>query len=99
SATGSGTTADAINCLKYVKLMKDRGVNIVATSNSWGGGGFSQALFDAIEAHLQRGILFIAAAGNAASDNDTKPFYPAAYYLPNTISVAAPPPTHSPASL
>ena len=40
-ATGSGTTADAIDCLEYVKLMKDRGVNIVATSNSWGGGGFS----------------------------------------------------------
>src|SRR2546422_8231930 len=91
SATGSGSTADAIDCLEYVKLMKDRGVNIVATSNSWGGGGFSQALFDAIEAHLHRGILFIAAAGNAnpGSNNDTKPFYPAAYYLPNVISVAA----------
>src|SRR5205809_637069 len=91
SATGSGSTADAIDCLEYVKLMKDRGVNIVATSNSWGGGGFSQALFDAIEAHLHRGILFIAAAGNAnpGSNNDTKPFYPAAYYLPNVIAVAA----------
>ncbi|OLB00745.1 MAG: hypothetical protein AUH09_03020 [Candidatus Rokubacteria bacterium 13_2_20CM_70_12] len=91
SATGSGSTADAIDCLEYVKLMKDRGVNIVATSNSWGGGGFSQALSDAIEAHLHRGILFIAAAGNAnpGSNNDTKPFYPAAYYLPNVISVAA----------
>src|SRR2546422_6291574 len=71
--------------------MKDRGVNIVATSNSWGGGGFSQALYDAIEAHLQRGILFITAAGNAnpGSNNDTTPFYPAAYYLPNIIAVAA----------
>src|SRR2546425_7974450 len=90
-ATGSGTTADAIDCLEYVKLMKDRGVNIVATSNSWGGGGFSQALYDAIEAHLQRGILFITAAGNAnpGSNNDTTPFYPAAYYLPNIIAVAA----------
>src|SRR2546422_295586 len=90
-STGSGTTADAIDCLEYVKLMKDRGVNIVATSNSWGGGGFSQGLFDAIEAHPHRGILFIAAAGNAnpGSNNDTKPFYPAAYYLPNVISVAA----------
>src|SRR5213592_2926864 len=89
-ATGSGSTADAIDCLEYVKLMKDRGVNIVATSNSWGGGGFSQALYDAIEAHLQRGILFIAAAGNTnpGSNNDTKPFYPAAYYLPNVIAVA-----------
>src|SRR5436309_198600 len=90
-STGSGTTADAIDCLEYVKLMKDRGVNIVATSNSWGGGGFSQALFDAIEAHLHRGILFITAAGNTnpGSNNDAKPFYPAAYYLPNIIAVAA----------
>src|SRR5437879_13601601 len=89
NASGSGTIGDAIDCLEYVKLMKDRGVNIVATNNSWGGGAFSQALFDAIEAHRQRGILFIAAAGNQASDNDATPFYPASYALPNVISVAA----------
>ena len=89
TALGSGTVADAIDCLEYVKLMKDRGVDIVATNNSWGGGGFSQALFDAIEAHLQRGILFVAAAGNNASNNDATPFYPAGYFLPNVISVAA----------
>jgi len=89
SAAGSGAIADAIDCLEYVKLMKDRGVDIVATNNSWGGTGFSQSLFDAIDAHLQRGILFVAAAGNNASSNDTTPFYPAAFYLPNVISVAA----------
>ena len=94
-----GSTSDAIDCLEYVKLMKDRGVNIVATNNSWGPetcgeDGFSQALYDAIEAHLQRGILFIAAAGNGGpnsigDDNDILPCYPANYYLPNVISVAA----------
>jgi subtilisin family serine protease len=89
SGGGFGTIADAIDCLEYVKLMKDRGVNIVATNNSWGGPEFSQALFDAIEAHLQRGILFVAAAGNEASDNDATPFYPAGYALPNVLSVAA----------
>lgn len=89
NANGSGTTADAIDCLDYVKIMKDRGVNIVATSNSWGGGGFSQALFDAIDAHRQRGILFIAAAGNDSGDNDTDPHYPSNYDLPNVVSVAA----------
>src|SRR4029077_3549531 len=61
-ASGSGSTAGAIACLDYVKMMKDRGVNIVATNNSWGGGGFSQALFDAIDMQRQRGILYIAAA-------------------------------------
>lgn len=88
-AFGSGTTAGAIACLDYVRIMKDRGVNIVATSNSWGGGGFSQALLDAIDVHRQQGILFIAAAGNSAGDNDTSPMYPASYYLANIISVAS----------
>jgi subtilisin family serine protease len=93
-AAGNGTTADAIACLEYVGAMKDRGVNIVATNNSWGGGGFSQALFDAIEAHRQRGILFIAAAGNGnifgiGINNDQTPFYPCTYDLPNIICVAA----------
>src|SRR5262249_6951647 len=49
-ASGQGTTEGAITCLDYVKTMKDRGVSIVATSNSWGGGDFSQALIDAIDA-------------------------------------------------
>ena len=88
TASGSSTVADAIDCLEYVKLMKDRGVGIVAPNNSWGG-GFSQALFDAIEAHLSRGILFIAAAGNDTSSNDVTPFYPASYQLPNVLAVAA----------
>ncbi len=93
-ASGSGSTADAISCLEYVKLMKDRGVNIVATNNSWGGSGFDQALFDAIDAHLQRGILFIAAAGNGGADqigdnNDNTALYPCNFYLPNVICVAS----------
>ncbi|MGH7815807.1 MAG: S8 family serine peptidase, partial [Candidatus Binatia bacterium] len=62
-ASGSATTEDAIACLEYVKIMKDRGVNIVATSNSWGGGENSQALYDAIDVQRQKGILFITAAG------------------------------------
>ncbi len=89
AAGGSGSTADAISCLEYVKLMKDRGVNVVATNNSWGGGDFSQPLFDAIDAHLQRGVLFIAAAGNDGTDNDSSPSYPCNFYLPNVICVAA----------
>jgi subtilisin family serine protease len=93
-ADGRGPISAAIACLDYVKTMKDRGVNIVATNNSWGGGAFSQALHDVIEAHRQRGILFIAAAGNGGSDgigdsNDTTPFFPASYNLPNVIAVAS----------
>ena len=88
-AGGSGSTDGAVACLNYVALMKDRGVNIIATNNSWGGDAFSQSLYDAIDALRQRGILFIAAAGNAGADNNTGLFYPASYYLPNVIAVAA----------
>jgi hypothetical protein len=93
-ANGSGSTAGAIACLEYVRTMKDRGVNIIATNNSWGGGGFSQALFDAIQNHQQGGIVFIAAAGNGNAfgiglNNDQTPFYPCVYGLSNIICVAA----------
>jgi subtilisin family serine protease len=89
SSGGWGYTSDAIECLEYVRAMKERGVNVVATNNSWGGVSYSQSLYDAIDAQRQDGILFIAAAGNSAYDNDTSPFYPADFNLPNVISTAA----------
>ncbi len=86
-SSGSGTTAGAIECLNYVILMRNNGVNIILTSNSWGGGGFSQALRDAIEA---TGILFVAAAGNDyLTDTDIEPHYPSSYDSVNILSVAA----------
>jgi subtilisin family serine protease len=88
-ANGYGSLANAIECLEYVKSMKARGVNIVATNNSWGGGGESQALYDAIKGQQDDGILFIAAAGNELSNNDILPTYPASYQLANIISVGA----------
>jgi subtilisin family serine protease len=89
---GSGSTAGAISCLQYILNLKQTGNpanDIIATNNSWGGGGFSQALHDAIKAHMNAGILFIAAAGNSNANNDTALFLPASYYLPNMIAVAA----------
>jgi thermitase len=83
----SGSTTDAIDCLHYVAEMKRRGVNVVATNNSWGGDNYSRALYDAINA--QRDILFITAAGNDGTNNDTTPTYPANYDLPNIVAVAA----------
>jgi subtilisin family serine protease len=90
-----GTTANAIKAVDYFTDLKTRhGLNIVATNNSWGGGGFSQALFDAIDRANKANILFIAAAGNGGRDgvgdnNDTTPHYPANYENANIISVAA----------
>ena len=87
-ADGEGTTADAITCIDYVSGMKDRGVNIVATNASWGGSGYSQALYDAIDGQRQRGILFTTAAGNDGTSNDVAPSYPCAFDLANVICVA-----------
>jgi subtilisin family serine protease len=89
SSGGSGTTADAIEAVSYATLMRSRGVNIVLTSNSWGGGGFSQALQDAIAASRDANMLFVAAAGNSGRNTDVSTNYPSGYLLANIISVAA----------
>jgi len=77
-----GDIAHAIMALDYLTDLKARhGINIVATNNSWTGGGFSQGLLDAIGRAAREDILFIAAAGNGGSDdladdNDAFPNYP-----------------------
>lgn len=92
--SSGGTLANAIKAVDYFTTLKSKGLNIVATNNSWGGGGYSQALYDAIERANRAGILFIAAAGNGGSDgvgdnNDKTPSYPASYTNTNIIAVAA----------
>ncbi|MBO9641092.1 MAG: S8 family serine peptidase [Siphonobacter aquaeclarae] len=84
-----GTTANAIKAVDYFTFLKNKGLNIVATNNSWGGGGFSQALQDAITRANQAGILFIAAAGNNSSNNDATANYPSNYPVANVIAVAS----------
>jgi subtilisin family serine protease len=58
-------------------------------SNSWGGGGFSQALLDEINRANSNDMLFVAAAGNNNSNNDTTAFYPANYNAANVVAVAS----------
>lgn len=81
---GSGTLEDAVKAIEYATTL---GLHL--TTNSWGGGGFSQTMLDAIKAANDRGILFVAAAGNDSSNNDVSPAYPSNYDVPNVISVAA----------
>jgi subtilisin family serine protease len=77
-----GTTANAVKAVNYITDLKVRhGLNIVATNNSWGGGGYSQALHDAVIRAAKQNILFIAAAGNGnilgfAVNNDSTANYP-----------------------
>jgi subtilisin family serine protease len=86
---GSGTTADAISAIDFAVNAKIAGVNVRVLSNSWGGGGFSQALLDEINKANANDILFVAAAGNNGSNNDTTPHYPSSYNAPNVVAVAA----------
>jgi len=99
-ATGVGDTADAISACNYAKAMRDlfvnsggtQGANVRVLNNSYGGGGFTNAFLDAINALNDSGILFVAAAGNTQDDpepnNDVIPHYPSSYNAPNVISVA-----------
>ncbi len=92
SSSGPAAEASALPSprLDYVSDLKTRhGLNIVATNNSWGYlhtaamGTPSQALADAIDRGGDRGILFIAAAGNdgklTKTSDSTPSFLPAGY--------------------
>jgi len=84
-ADGRGPTSGAILAIHYAIQM---GAHL--TSNSYGGGGASQAMRDAIAAARAAGQLFVAAAGNDGRNVDTgPPFYPASYPLDNVVAVAA----------
>jgi subtilisin family serine protease len=79
---GVGYTDDAIAAIGYAV---DNGADVL--SNSWGGGGYSEGLKDAIEAADANGVLFVAAAGNDSRSNDIYPHYPSSYDCNNIISV------------
>ncbi len=78
-ASGSGDIADALTAFYYAV---DNGADVI--SNSWGGGGFSQATQDIINYARSMGVIVVASAGN---DGLNYPQYPA--YYDNMISVAA----------
>jgi subtilisin family serine protease/subtilisin-like proprotein convertase family protein len=83
-ANGGGSGSGAIGALNYAVL---HGAKI--TNNSWTGSGNSTALEQAIAAARSRGVIFVAAAGNNGSNNDTNPEYPASFPLDNIVSVAS----------
>ncbi len=76
-----GYTSDAILAFGYAA---NKGAKVI--SCSWGGGGYNQALKDAIEATH---AIVPCAAGNSGSNTDTDPHYPSSYDSANIISVAA----------
>ncbi|WP_462160009.1 S8 family serine peptidase [Pseudoalteromonas sp. GB56] len=87
--SAGGTLADGVQCIDYMIGLKNAGNNVRVLNNSWGGGGFTQTLKDAITAANNADMLFVAAAGNDASDIDAGGFYPAGYDVPNVMAVAS----------
>jgi len=83
-AEGSGSLEGAISSIEYAKKMK---VNII--NASWGGSTFSQLLSDSVASTVEGGIIFVAAAGNDGTNNDSVGSYPASFGHPNIIAVAA----------
>ncbi len=94
--SGAGSLAGAIKALDYYTAASvddrahDWASEFVATNNSWGGGGYSGFLLDAIVRAAQQEALFIVAAGNGDSigkggNNDLTASYPSNY---STVSGA-----------
>lgn len=83
-SNGSGATSDAIEAIYYAI---NNGATII--NASWGGGGYSQSLMNAIVESYNAKVSFAAAAGNSSLNNDASPTYPSNYDVPNLISVAA----------
>jgi hypothetical protein len=84
---GSGDVASAVKAIDYAV---SRGAKVL--SNSWGGkgdDGTGGALKDAISRAQAAGVLFVAAAGNDGTDNDSQATFPASYNLDNMVNVAA----------
>jgi parallel beta-helix repeat protein len=86
---GGGTSSDLAEAVRYAA---DNGADII--SASYGGSELSQTEKDAISYAGDKGVLFVAAAGNGGDDsvgddNDSSPIYPANYDLANIVSVAA----------
>lgn len=93
AADGSGYTSNALKAVDYFTNLSKQAPaasDFVGTNNSWGGGGFSQAMLDAITRTGAAGNLFVAAAGNGGSDgvgdnNDTLASFPSNYSTKGTL--------------
>ncbi|MET0405781.1 MAG: S8 family peptidase, partial [Cystobacter sp.] len=93
--TGNGAESDALECMDYLWRLKTRAehpVRIVATNNSWSCRSQacnSDPMRQAIQKHLDAGMLFVAAAGNVNANIDVAESWPARHQLPNMLVVAA----------
>ena len=83
----SAKSDNLANTVKAIHYAVKMGANII--NYSGGGLDFSQDEYNAVKAARDKGILFVAAAGNEYSNSDQSHYYPANYKLDNIISVTA----------
>jgi len=77
------------NTIKAIEYAVNEGARII--NYSGGGPEFSRDEYLAIKRAEEKGVMFIAAAGNERQNTDLPAnyYYPSAYRLPNILSVAA----------
>ncbi|MDD5433546.1 MAG: S8 family serine peptidase [Candidatus Pacebacteria bacterium] len=88
-STAYGYTSNAIRAMQYMINMKQKGIPVIVSNNSWGGMSYSTSLENAIRAVNDAGILFVASAGNSSANNDITAHYPSGFDVPNIIAVAS----------
>lgn len=90
-ASGSGSSVDAILCIEKMIDLRQAGVNIRVSNNSWGTFGVADdpALEDAFREAENNGILNICASGNNGVDIDEFGFSPAGLPVDGIVSVLA----------
>ena len=76
--------ASTYNQAQAIAYAGQHGASII--NLSIGGSGYDAFLYQTIQ---QSPLLVVVSAGNAGTNNDQTPTYPASYDLPNIISVAA----------
>jgi subtilisin family serine protease len=83
-----GATGPVLSCaISAIDYARAKGAKVI--NASWGSYTYYQSLYDAINRARTNGILFVAAAGNDQSNNDSTPHYPSSYNLDNIIAVLA----------
>ena len=86
--SASNNLTNTIKAFNYAVKMNAHIINY-----SGGGLEYSKPEFMAVKRAEQKGILFVAAAGNERTNSDFNKYYPADYDLDNIISVTALNPT------
>ena len=83
-ARNNSNLRNTIRAIEYATQMNAKIINY-----SGGGLEYSSQEFEAVKKAKEKGILFVAAAGNEQSNSDVSNYYPANYPLDNIISVTA----------